>query len=142
MNNSYDYVETDGNKKVTTTYTCEAANLQYTIIGEDIMADFDFIINDIPNKLKDMMSEISKASQINDAFYFENGGDAIVDIVDAYNELQNDVNLLNDGLIELREGFKTAIANVNAELASNFGYWAFTKPKVAGRTVEEIPVEE
>lgn len=141
MANTYDVTETNGNTKVTTKYTCEAAALQYTIIGEDILNDFAFINETIPNKLDEMVRELSNAAAITDAFYFENGS-SVADINHAYEEIKNDVELMKTGLNELREGFKTAIANVNAELASNFGYWTASKPKVAGRKVEEVPVAE
>ena len=112
-----------------------------TIIGEDILNDFAFINTDIPNKLDEMVKEIGNAAAITDAFYFENGS-SVSDINHAYEEIKNDVEMLKTGLNELKEGFKTAIANVNAELASNFGYWTASKPRVAGRTVEEIPATE
>lgn len=141
MSQTYDVTETSGNTKVTTKYTCDAAALQYTIIGEDILNDFAFINTDIPNKLDEMLKELGDAAAITDAFYFENGS-SVSDINHAYEEIKTDIEMLKTGLNDLKEGFKTAIANVNAELASNFGYWTASKPRVAGRTVEEIPATE
>lgn len=141
MSQTYDVVETEGNTKVTTKYTCDAAALSYTIIGEEILNDFAFINGSIPDKLDEMLKELGNAAAITDAFYFENGT-SISDINHAYEEIKKDVELLKTGLNDLSEGYKTAIANVNAELASNFGYWTASKPRVAGKVVEEIPVTE
>lgn len=141
MNNYYDYEETDGNKKITTRYTVDEKALQYTIIGDNIRADFDFINVTIPDKLDEMLSELSKAAAINGAFYFNNGS-SVSDITHAYEEILADVEEMKIRLNELRQGFDVAIDNVNAELENNFGYWAFTKANVAGRTVEEVPVTE
>ena len=138
---TYNVTEQSGNTKVTTKYTCDSAALQYTIIGDNIKADFDFINTTLHDKLDEMLAEVAKAAAINDAFYFSNGT-TVYDINKAYEEIKADVELLKTGLNELRKGFDTAIINVNAELESNFGYWAFNKPRVAGKVVEEVPATE
>ncbi len=134
---TYDVVESDGTTKTTSKYTCESKDLQYTIIGENIKADFDFLIKDIPDRLDEVLSEISQASSINDAFYFENGS-SVSDISKAYDEIKSDIELLKSGLTTLHSAFMTDIDNVNAELENNFGYWAFNKPNLAGKTVETV----
>lgn len=137
MGQTYDVVESDGKTKTTKKYTCESESLSYTIIGDNIKEDFSFLTNQIPEKLGLVLKEIETAANISDAFYFESGNN-VHDISEAYNEIKRDVELINSGLSTLYNAFVTDINNVNAELENNFGYWAFTKPKLAGKTVETV----
>lgn len=133
---TYNDVQINGNTKTTSKYTCESANLSYTIIGDNISEDFEFI-NTISTKLDEMLKKLESASSITDAFDIENGGH-VSDITKAYNEIKSDVQLMKSGLSTLHSAFMTDIANVNAELENNFGYWAFNKPRLAGKTTETI----
>lgn len=133
----YNDVEINGNTKTTSKYTCESTDLEYRIIGDNIKADFNFINNDLPDKLTEMLAEIEAAAAVVDAFYFENGS-KVSDISKAYEEIKGDVELMKAGLDTLHSAFMTDIDNVNAELANNFGYWAFNKPKLASKTTETI----
>lgn len=137
MSSTYDVVENDGKTKTTKKYTCESANMSYTVIGDNIKEDFAFLTGQIPEKLSLILKEIEEATNISDAFYFENGNE-VHDISEAYNKIKNDVELINTGLSTLYNAFLTDINNVNAELENNFGHWAFNKPKLAGKTVETI----
>lgn len=139
---TYNDVQTIGNQKVTTKYTCEQANLKYTIIGENIKEDFNFLINDLPNQLDEMLKNLNNAASIDNAFYLENSA-KINDLMHIYDEISADTNNLKTGLAELYSAFLTDIDNVNAELANNFGYWAFSKPREASKEVEiiETPTE-
>lgn len=125
-----------GNTKTTTktTYTCSEEGFAYTIIGEDIKADFDFLKSDnsIGQKLDEMLSYLKNASDIDDAFYFENGS-SVFDIVHAYEEIKKDVEENKKCLDTVHSVYITAIDNVNAELKTNFGYWAGYKVNKAGR---------
>lgn len=137
MAQTYDVVETSGTTKTTSKYTCESKDLQYTIIGDNIKSDFDFLINEIPDKLDAVLSELSNASANINAFQFSNES-SVKDISEAYDEIKNDIDLLKNGLSTLHSAFMTDIDNVNAELENNFGYWAFNKPNLAGKVVETI----
>ena len=98
--------------------------MQYTIIGEDIKADFDFLLptGEIGNKLDEMLSNLKNAADITDAFYFENGSTAS-DIQHVYDEIDADVKNLKNTLNTLHSAFITDIDNINAELEVNFGHW-------------------
>lgn len=141
MAGTYDVVEESGTTKTTKKYTCESESLSYTIIGDNIKEDFEFLTNQIPEKLNMVLKEISDAAAISDAFYFENGSSEY-DISAAHTEIKKDIELINNGLTLLYNAFITDINNVNAELENNFGYWAFNKPKLAGKTVETIDSSE
>jgi hypothetical protein len=142
------YVDTEvsisGNTKTTTktTYTCTEEGFAYTIIGEDIKADFDFLKSDnaIGQKLDEMLSYIKSAADIDDAFYFENGS-SVFDILHAYEELKKDVEDNKKCLDTLHSAYIKAIDNVNAELKTNFGYWAGYKVNKAGRSVKTEEIE-
>lgn len=135
--NTYDDVQIDNGVKTTTSYTCESENLKYTIIGENIKENFDFLIDDIPNLLKEVESELSSAKDCTDAFYFENGS-SVGDISHAYKEIAKDIENITGGLSTLHSALIKDIDNVNAELSNNFGYWVFNKPKKAGISYENV----
>lgn len=137
MATTYDDVKVEGNVKTTTKYTCESADLSYTIIGDNIKGDFNFLTNTIQNKLDEMITELQAAASINDAFHFENGA-SVSDINKAYEEIKSDVSSAKELLDSLHSVFMTDIDNVNAELENNFGYWAFNKARVAGKTTEFV----
>ncbi len=137
MNNTYDDVQVDGNTKTTSKYVCESADLKYTIIGENIKEDFNFLINDIPNKLDEALNELKAAAAITNAFYLENGT-TVSDISKSYDTMFIHVSALKSSLEVLYSSFMKDIDNVNAELENNFGYWAFNKPKLAGKVTEPI----
>lgn len=137
MATTYDDVKVEGNVKTTTKYTCQSADLSYTIIGDNIKDDFSFLTNTIQNKLDEMLFELQAAASINDAFYFENGS-SVSDVNKAYGEIKSDVSVAKELLNTLHSAFMTDIDNVNAELSNNFGYWAFNKPRKAGRKTEIV----
>lgn len=137
MATTYDDVQVEGNVKTTTKYTCESVDLSYTIIGDGIKEDFNFLTNTIQDKLDEMLSELQTAASVNDAFHFENGV-AVSDINKAYEEIKSDVSVAKELLNTLHSAFMTDIDNVNAELENNFGYWAFNKPRIAGQETEII----
>lgn len=142
------YVDTEtsisGKTKTTTktTYTCTEEGFAYTIIGEDIKADFDFLKSDnvIGQKLDEMLNYIKTAADIDDAFYFENGS-SVYDILHVYDEIKKDVEENKKCLDTLNAAYITAIDNVNAELKTNFGYWAGYKVNKAGRSVQTEEIE-
>lgn len=124
----------DGKTKVT--YSCTQQNMSYTIIGDNIREDFKFLIkndvNAIPGILNEALETFKTASEINDAFYFENGG-SVNDLSAGFNDVKNDVVALNAQLESLYSALMKAIDNVNAELATNFGHWAFYSTHEASR---------
>ena len=73
-------------------YSCKKKNMQYTIIGESIKKDFDFIKSNgaIAQKLDEMVNHLKNAAAITDGFYFENGGN-VNDVNEAYEEIKTDV---------------------------------------------------
>ena len=105
-------------------YSCKKKNMQYTIIGESIKKDFDFIKSDgaIAQKLDEMVNYLKNAAAITDGFYFENGGN-VNDVNEAYEEIKTDVGKVKDELGRLHSAFMTDIDNINAELEVNFGHW-------------------
>ena len=135
MAGSYTHTETDGNTTTKTEYTCTKKGMQYTIIGDEIKADFDFLKsnNEIAAKLDEMLSHLSNAAAITDAFYFENGGTAS-DVNHAYEEIKADVEKLKTQLDTLHAAFMTDIDNVNAELKVNFGHWIGVKVNEGKKT--------
>ena len=141
MANTYDYVDNDGITKTTTTYTCEAKDMQYTQISEEIKADFDFLLKQLPDKLDDALTNRKSASDISDAFYVE-GSSKYSDLVHVYEEIQKDINNIKSSMSTLHERFMTSIDNVNAELGNNFGHWAFCKVNQAGKKVEQIETSD
>ncbi|MGN1337493.1 MAG: hypothetical protein ACI4WW_03360 [Candidatus Coprovivens sp.] len=115
---------TEGKKKTKAKYTVDSSGFGYSIINESIKNDFDFLINDIPNKLDEFMTYISNACEIDDAFYAENG-QSVSDMNEAKLELQKDVVAIKNELSRLHEAFMVDIDEVNAELEYNFGWPIF-----------------
>ncbi len=111
----------DGTTKTTATYSVDTSGFGYSIITDDIKADFDFLINDLPQKLDNVMTELNNAANIDDAFYFENGNN-VKDLSLARDEIQKDVNNIKTELNNLYNAFMTDIDNINAELEYNFGW--------------------
>ncbi len=128
---------TSGNTttKTSTTYSCSEEAFAYTIIGEDIKQDFNFLKSgdELGLKLDEVLNYIKVGSDISDAFYFENGS-SVYDIVHVYDELKLDVDACKQCLDTLHAAYMTAIDNVNAELKVNFGYWAGYKVNQGKRT--------
>ena len=125
----------DTTTKTSTTYSCTEESFAYTIIGEDIKADFNFLKSDdvLGQKLDEMLNYVKIASEISDAFYFENGA-SVYDIVHVYEEIKKDVEDNKNSLDTLYQAYMTAIDNVNAELKLNFGYWAGYKVNQGKKT--------
>ena len=134
-------VEEDDLTKTTVTYTCEVKDMQYTVIGDNIKNDFKFLIDDIPSLLETSLTYLNQATEIKDAFYFENNA-KVQDLTHVYEEINQDIKQLNQELADLHAALITDIDNVNAELASNFGHIAFYSTAEAGRVVEEKAVSE
>lgn len=112
---------TVGNKKTTASYRVDSSGFGYSTLTADFKAEFNFLINDMPNKLDEAMREIEAASNITDAFVFS-GGASATNISAARDELSTDINALKSALTELHSAFMTDIDNVNAELTYNFGW--------------------
>lgn len=134
----YEDVEESGNTRTTSKYSCESKDLQYTIIGENIKEDFDFLIKDLPQKLDEVKKELYNAAYVENAFLFQNGGKVSSNLDSMYNELQHDIETLKAGLTSLHTSLLTDIDNVNAELENNYGHWAFNKAVLADVTTETI----
>ncbi len=134
MSNVYVDTTTTGNTTTSTEYTCQKKGMQYTIIGENIKADFNFLLNtgSIATKLDEMLKELELAANNNLGFYFENGT-KVQDVHLVYDEIKGDVQKLKNDLSTLHSAFMTDIDNVNAELEVNFGHWVGYKVD-AGRT--------
>lgn len=115
---------TEGNKKTNAKYTVDSSGFGYSVINESSKNDFDFLINDIPNKLDEFMANIASACEIDDAFYAENGS-TVKDMGDARSELEKDVECLKNELSNLYSAFCSDIDQVNAELEYNFGWPIF-----------------
>lgn len=141
MANTKDYVVTEGNTKTTITYSCEPKDMQYTIMGQDIKNDFNFLRLAIPRLLDEAMKNLNSAASISDAFYVE-GNAKFNDLIHVHDELKKDVENLKENLNTLYNRYMTSIDNVNAELENNFGHWAFCKVNEAGRKVETIEDSE
>lgn len=137
MANTGDYVYTEGNTKTTITYSCTPKDMQYTIIGEEIRKDFDFLTQKIPALLDESLQKLNAAASINDAFYVE-GSTKYNDLMHVYDELKQDVSKIKQNLSTVHSRFMTSIDNVNAELENNFGHWAFFTVNEADRKVETI----
>ncbi len=124
---------TEDKKKTTATYSCDSSGFGYSIITDDIRGDFDFLINDLPQKLDNAMAEINDAAAITDAFYFENQS-SVGDLSVARDEIQTDINNLKRELSLLHSAFMTDIDNVNMELEYNFGWIIIGEVKGSQRT--------
>ncbi len=127
-----------GNTKETANYTVDPSGFGYSVINDSIKSDFNFLVNELPQKLDEAMTEIQNATAIDTAFDFENGS-SVKDISVARDELQTDVNNLKTELNNLYQAFMTDIDNINYELEYNFGWILIGKVK--GRTTSET-VEE
>lgn len=125
---------TEGNKKTTATYSCDTSGFGYSIITDDIKSDFNFLINELPQKLDNAMTKINDAAAINNAFYFENGS-VVSDLSAARDEIQSDINSLKTELASLHSAFMTDIDNINMELEYNFGWIIIGEVKGSKRTV-------
>ncbi len=129
---------TSGNKRGTANYSVDASGMGYSIITDDIRADFNFLIEDLPNKLDEVANYINQAAGIGDAFYFEGSG-TVQDISEAAEKLNNDINNLKGTLGNLHSAFMTDIDNINAELEYNYGWVVLghAKGSVRTETIEE-----
>lgn len=123
--------------KTTVKYNAEKKAFAYTIIGDDIKADWDFLqpTGEIMNYMNEFLSYIQAAGAVTDAFNFN---DTHRDIADLYTELEADVKDLESSLQTLHSAFMTDIDNVNAELKTNFGYWVGGTVNEASRTTTTI----
>jgi len=131
---TYTQTTTSGDTTTRVTYSCDKKSMQYTIMGEDIKGDFDFLKEggSIQAKLDEVLQYIDEANQIS-AFNFE-GSDSVSDINEAVTELEEDISQLKEALSTLHSAFLTDIDNVNAELETNFGHWIFGDVEEASRT--------
>lgn len=122
-----------GNKRGTANYTVDASGVGYSIITDDIKADFDFLLQELPNKLDEVSDEINQAAGITDAFYFENGS-SYQDISEAAEKLNTEINNLKGTLGDLHSAFMTDIEQINAELEYNYGWLIVGHAKGSVRT--------
>ncbi len=122
-----------GNKKGTAEYSVDASGMGYSIITDDIKADFDFLIQDLPNKLDEVSNYINQAAGVTDAFYFEGSG-TVQDISEAADKLNTEINDLKGTLNDLHSAFMTDIDQINAELEYNYGWVVIGHPKGSVRT--------
>lgn len=125
--------QTNSNGTTTTTkYSCDKSSMAYTIIGDDIKADFNFLLpgNEMCNKLDEVLMHLKNAAGV-EAFDIDG---KYKDIQHVYTEIEKDINELKNGLSTLYNAFVTDIDNVNAELKVNFGHWAFYKCNKASKT--------
>lgn len=136
MANVYTHSENDGDFTTTTEYTCTKKGMQYTIIGEDIKSDFNFLLpgDEISRKLDDMLGELEIAANNVSGFEFSNGS-TVRDLQHVYDEISKDVRVIKENLSTLHSALITDIDNVNAELEVNFGYWVGYKVN-AGKTTK------
>lgn len=134
--NYYEDVTVSGTTKTTTKYTCEAADMSYTIISDDIKNDFNFLKDggELYSKIEEIEGYIKSAAGVLDPFDV-NGTRSVDKMKD---DILKQTTLLKSGLIALNSAFITDINNVNAELSTNFGHWAFSKVKNAGKTTETV----
>ncbi len=124
----------EGNVKYTANYSVDPSGFGYSIITDDIKADFKFLIEDLPKKLDDAMEEFKKIDTIDTTFEF---GD-VKDLSAARDELQQDINNLKTSLSELHSAFMTDIDNINYELEYNFGWVLIGEVKGSTRS-ETVP---
>lgn len=124
----------DGTTETTANYSVDTSGFGYNTITQEIANEFNFLITDLPNKLDQVMSEVSNANAISDAFNF----DDVSDINIAYTKLSNDVNKLKTSLTDLHTAFMKDLDNINDELAYNFGWIIIgdVKGNTKERTVE------
>jgi hypothetical protein len=117
-----------GDKRVTASYGVDTSGMGYSIITPDIAADFNFLIQELPNKLDEVSNYINEAAGVSDAFYFEGSG-TYQDISEAAQKLNTDINALKGTLAELHSAFMTDIDQINAELEYNYGWVTICDPK-------------
>ena len=63
--------EESNGRRTTATYSCDTSGFGYSIITDDIKNDFNFLINELPQKLDNAMTELNNAAAIDNAFDFE-----------------------------------------------------------------------
>lgn len=134
---AYTETHTDGNTKTTIFYTSTKEGFGYTIIGDNIKGDFNWLTGDMYTALDEFMAYIRDAAAIQ-AFNFN---DAHHDISVLVPEIEADVNSLKGSLETLKGALIKDIDNVNAELKVNFGYWVGGRAKEAGRSTETVSTE-
>ncbi len=124
-----DYVEetvdSNGNK-VKTVYDFDTDQMAFTTLGEDIKDDFNFITSgshkgSLIDMLNDLKGQLKEVCSIGNAFYFDNGSNSVSDLLDAYQDVANDIEDLIESLPNLKNAIDTDIDNVNAELKNNYG---------------------
>lgn len=123
---------TVGNKKETANYSVDTSGFGYSIITDDIKADFNFLTNEIPAKLDEMLTEFDSAS--NSGAFEIIGSSSVKDLSDAKTELDTDVTNLKRSLSTLHQAFMTDIDNINKELEYNFGWIKIGNVKGSVRT--------
>lgn len=138
MSSSYKDVQVSGNTKTTTTYTGEKnTSMEYKIMGDGIKNEFNFLVNEMPDKLDSVLEKINNIASNDSALYFENGS-TVSNLEIMAQELQQDINQLKSGLSTLHDAIIKDIDNVNGELGVNFGHWAFYKVNEVDKLVEEV----
>lgn len=137
MSQQYNYSTTNGNQRTTITYNCSSSAFAYTIMGDDIKKDFDFLLEEgeLGSLLNQFLDDLKTACDVENPFNFN---DTHTDISKLYTEIQANVNDLKTSLVTLNSALKTDIDNVNAELKTNFGYWVGGKVNEAGRSTTTI----
>ena len=119
-----------GNSSSITNYNYKVTvkDWQYTIIGENIRKDFDFIIDKIPEKLQEALKNLEDVAAINDAFYIESTN-VVSDLSHVYDEIKEGIEKAKQMSETLHGNFIDAIQNVNKELRNNFGWEYIGKGK-------------
>ncbi len=125
--------EESNGRRTTATYSCDTSGFGYSIITDDIKNDFNFLINELPQKLDNAMTELNNAAAIDNAFDFENQA-RVHDLTVARDEIQRDINALKNELSLLHSAFMTDINNINLELEYNFGWILIGEVKGSSRT--------
>jgi len=122
----------EGNKKKTYSYSVDTKGFGYSIIDDEsgIRDDFNFLIDEIPNKLDNVIETLQNAAANTSAFEVNE----IHDIGEACENIISDINNLKGGLAELYQAFMLDIDNINAELAYNFGWIRIGKVRGVTRT--------
>ena len=138
------YTDTKENESTITNtkYDVQVDGVKYTVIGENIKSDFDFLIKDIPNLLEEAKKKFDEATSTSTAFYFENNYKIDGFLAKECLSIRDDINKAIEQLNTLHKALITDIDNINAELEYNFGDIELVNYEEAGREVIEKDKQE